>query len=482
MLRVLIAEDEYLIRTGIIAAIPWHKLNMEVCGACENGLDALRAAREQRPDILITDLRMPGLDGLSLIRKLRQLNLACKVIVITCIEDFETLREAMVLKISAYLLKATMTSEELWNVLDQLRNEFVTEESSQQFLENHARLQKLLGQYVFQGGLSFEELCQTLPGLSPTAMRFRTAVLMALPAALSVAQQLKAEEKLSQVLPAQAAPLLLFHDRFCALLIRHMPAAEELQHLISALNLSQRCVCFSGEELMERTPQWRWTAIKRLEEHFFYPEAFALLSADAADLSESAKSHLNHLQNHPLCMLTPALGKRTALLCSRLRESYGNSREDFLAAAAEFAKLIQTFRFLSSGHPHDAQGSAPMVLQNLCSQMPDYDASLASTPAIAAMLQNIRQQFYEPQQLNDAAVSTHFSNSYFSMLFKKATGLSFTDYITATRLQNACEMLCEEKLSIREISDQCGFSDVTYFARCFKKKMGVSPRRWRIIQ
>lgn len=482
MLRVLIAEDEYLIRTGIIAAIPWHKLNMEVCGACENGLDALRAAREQRPDILITDLRMPGLDGLSLIRKLRQQNLACKVIVITCIEDFETLREAMALKISAYLLKATMTSEELWNVLDQLRQEFVTEETSQQLMENRARLQKLMEQYIFQGGLSFEELCQALPGISPSSMRFRTMLLMSMPTPLSAARQLKAEEQLAYLLPVQAAALMLFHENFCVLMMQHTSSAEELQRLVHALEISTRCVCITGEGIMDRVSHWMPAAIQRLNEHFFYPESLVPFSPGADVLSARAKQHLDHLQNHPLGMLTPGLAQRMQQLTAHLSESYGKSREHFLAAAAELAKLVQTLRFLSSGHSYDAQGSAPDVLQSLCSLFPSYDASLAATPSIVSMLQNIRQQFYEPQQLNDAALSTHFSNSYFSMLFKKATGLSFTDYITATRLQNACELLCEDKLSIREISDQCGFSDVTYFARCFKKKMGVSPRRWRIIQ
>ena len=482
MLRVLIAEDEYLIRTGIIAAIPWHKLDMEVCAACENGVDALSIAREQQPDILITDLKMPGMDGLTLIRKLRRQGSNCKVIVITCIEEFETLREAMTLKISAYLLKATMTSSELWGVLDQVRQEFISDRTNARLQEHRPRLQKLMEQYIFCRDITFQEFCEALPELPSGSLRYQTALLMELSAPLSASRQLQAEEQLLSLVSAEETPLLIFHEQHALLLLRDSPDEAKRIRIFEQLALSKRCVCCLDEKFTENAPEWISSALARLSDRFFYPESFVLLALKTDLLSETAHKHIDYLCHHPLCRLTPQMSAHTAQLFDSLRKSFGTDQETFSQAAARIARMIENHRFIHSGQKFEHLPNAISMLEGLCRMLPVYDASLAANTSIASMCQNIRHSFQQPQQLNEAALSAHFSNSYFSMLFKKATGLSFTDYITATRLQNACELLSEHTLNIREISDQCGFSDVTYFARCFKKKLGVSPRRWRSIQ
>ncbi len=113
MYQVIIAEDEFFVRLGIKNSVSWEKYNMQVVCDASNGAEALRAIRQSCPDVLITDLLMPGMGGQQLIESVREAGLEPYIIVITCLEEFKTLQKMMSLGVRDYLLKATMTEAEI---------------------------------------------------------------------------------------------------------------------------------------------------------------------------------------------------------------------------------------------------------------------------------------------------------------------------------------------------------------------------------
>ena len=117
MYRVLFAEDELLIRLGLQNSIPWKDYNMELVAQAENGVKAFELFQRIHPDVVITDIRMEGMDGFQLIQKIREQDEECAIIVISCLDDFETLRKMIPYKIIGYILKASMTMEEVFQVL-----------------------------------------------------------------------------------------------------------------------------------------------------------------------------------------------------------------------------------------------------------------------------------------------------------------------------------------------------------------------------
>ena len=121
MYKVLFAEDELLVRLGLQNSIPWEKYQMEVAALAENGLEAYQLFEKVHPDILITDLRMEGMDGVELVKKVREKDKECAVVVISCLNDFETLRKLIPYNINAYVLKASISIEEVCNVLKQVQ-------------------------------------------------------------------------------------------------------------------------------------------------------------------------------------------------------------------------------------------------------------------------------------------------------------------------------------------------------------------------
>lgn len=126
MYKVLFAEDELLVRLGLQNSIPWSKYEMEVVALADNGTEAYRLFEEIHPDILITDLRMEGMDGLELVKRVREIDKECAIVVISCLNDFETLRKLIPYNINAYVLKASISIDEVCNVLEQTKEYLIS--------------------------------------------------------------------------------------------------------------------------------------------------------------------------------------------------------------------------------------------------------------------------------------------------------------------------------------------------------------------
>ena len=113
MYRVLFVEDELLVRAGLKNSVNWELYDMEIVGEAGDGLTAFQMFCELKPDILITDIKMNGMDGYELIRAVREIDSKCAIVIISCVDDFEALRKMMGYCIIGYILKASMTFDEI---------------------------------------------------------------------------------------------------------------------------------------------------------------------------------------------------------------------------------------------------------------------------------------------------------------------------------------------------------------------------------
>lgn len=113
MITALIAEDELLVRIGISSCVSWAEMDIHLIGETGNGLDAWKLYQEYKPDIVITDIRMPGLSGVELIKKIRAVNQECALIIVTNVDDDETLKEIRQYGVSSILLKAEMNKSDI---------------------------------------------------------------------------------------------------------------------------------------------------------------------------------------------------------------------------------------------------------------------------------------------------------------------------------------------------------------------------------
>jgi len=126
MFRVILAEDEPLVRMGIKSMVNWEDLDMRVVAECSDGEEAWKAYKEYHADLIITDLKMPVMDGMELIRKIRSVDSRARILVLTCIEDFDYARQAIECDVSNYILKLSCTVEKFTGILSRIREELVS--------------------------------------------------------------------------------------------------------------------------------------------------------------------------------------------------------------------------------------------------------------------------------------------------------------------------------------------------------------------
>ena len=107
-IKVLIVDDEVLVRIGIIHAFAWEKNGFEIIGEAADGEGCLEMARSYHPDLIVLDINMPGMDGLEVLRRLKEEGYQGKVIMLTCYDEFEYVREAMRGGASDYVLKSNL--------------------------------------------------------------------------------------------------------------------------------------------------------------------------------------------------------------------------------------------------------------------------------------------------------------------------------------------------------------------------------------
>lgn len=132
MYKVMIVEDEMLVRIGLKNSVEWSKFGLEVTADFPDGLAAWDYYEREKPDVVITDISMPRMDGMELITNIRNLDKHTRIVVLSCLEEFELARKALTLDVSSYILKLTMTEEEIEQVLTSVREELDQKQSQVQ--------------------------------------------------------------------------------------------------------------------------------------------------------------------------------------------------------------------------------------------------------------------------------------------------------------------------------------------------------------
>lgn len=143
MISVMIIDDEEIIREGLKKTIDWESMGCNIVGEAEDGVSGLKAALSIKPDLIFTDIRMPGLDGLQMIARLREMKLLCKVIILTGFRDFEYAQEAV--KQGAYrLLLKPVKTEDLKLTISDAVKEIKSARSKNMIINN---LEKRIKEY-----------------------------------------------------------------------------------------------------------------------------------------------------------------------------------------------------------------------------------------------------------------------------------------------------------------------------------------------
>lgn len=489
MYRVLLAEDEFLIQAGIQASVPWDQLDMQVIARCSDGAAAWKVCQNEMPDIVITDLRMPLMDGLDLIRNIRQHDLRCRIIIITCVEDFFIVKDILDKDVTAYLLKATMTTEDILSTLkkakahlDNLRSNAAPFQSAQHSFSD------LLRDYVLERTITHCEFSHRASNLYGTNEKFGAMMLLRFPHYIAVSE---VRNLLSNRLSILGNCVLLDAPNGLFVLISQPVESAMLRScfsgissaLLAELGLEIHAAVCSEELSFKALPDIYRECSNILEFPYFYPASYYDLAASDATNPSIERDSVLQFSQHPICKGLIRIGsERLQTAFQELKSSYGTDTEAFVRALCASADVLSLHLTIPDSllneietAPHASAGAAL-----LCSQLPACDRHCLYAREIDSSVEYLCSNFTEcAVKLSDLADRCNFSVGYFSLLFRKSVGLSFTEYLTILRIEKARQLLETTKMSVQQVSNSCGFTAVSYFTRYFGQKAHCSPKEWR---
>lgn len=534
MYKVLIADDEVKVCRLIENVINWEALGLQVIGVVNDGAAALQAIRAQQPDIVITDIRMPGIDGLALIEKAKEMDEEITFIIISGHRQFEYARNAMRYGVEDYLLKP-LDEDELSDILTKLihkkenRRESQNREASlhKQIEADSRRMQQTFMEYLVDnakklpGSINMDEVnqeycCSFQPGV------FQVVIIKA-----DISEH-KENEEAYQLLVNQVQKLTENELRPGAKMLLSYPAMEGVYFLINMDEEYER-------ELHKKLKIVR-TRICTLRDLFWDINATVCMGNTTRDFSqirESAKEAKRAVLNRIFLGLNHTIGickKQTssitvrdiisAQLKSGLQERievldgtevrrlldsiyqtvcraldmdgevlYAVSLELMDTLLFSLRKISQEVdvtdrrevfmnRFFMCTSVEEVFRQLMEAFAEGIEEVAEIQAQAESKP-IRKAKKYIQDYYYEALKLDDISAMLGFNTSYFSGLFKKETGKNFSDYLAQVRISQAKQLLIQEDMGVSEVATEVGYQDLKHFSRLFKRLTGLNPSEFR---
>lgn len=503
MYRVFIVDDEPFIIEGLYDIIDWAEAGLEIVGHASNGQKALDALQETSVDILLTDISMPVMNGLDLIRNARHVHPDLKVIVLSGFDEFTYLKEGMMLGIENYLLKPINIKElkaTLHNTVEKLNSYKETrlvQDYSKQILKDNT-LQRWLTHQI--APLEFNDRADLL-GINLECAYIAVSILRIESEAAEVF------ELLSQRLESYDWLTAFFDmDGDIVLLAAMNDADRGRKELKDHLRIFQvdhherllRITIGSVEPLPEQAGQ-SYAAAKKAQEYFWiYPE---LLMIDVSELvfhEGQTKADFSIIDWSSYAKLI--VGKDQENLRLQIQQDFkriqalpGITPQDFQNIAFEMVihfkmelKAIrhaeepdvfnQAFQQIRSASTLDDLEKAILEVADMTV---GFLISDVRSPIVQQVLKYIHQSYAEELSLKMLGAHYNIHPVYLGQLFHKEVNESFTEYINRYRIEKAKELLKTTHTKVHVIAKEVGYWEVGYFYKQFKKYVGISPTDYR---
>ncbi|PKM68307.1 MAG: hypothetical protein CVU95_03660 [Firmicutes bacterium HGW-Firmicutes-2] len=532
MYKVLIVEDELPVRDAIISIINWEILGFEVVYAAEDGQDALNFLEDHEIDLMITDIYMPFIDGLELVRRVRKNDKYCKVVFLTGYNEFEYAKEAITLNANKYLLKP-ITKDELTTVLEEIRENIhqeITERNnmSRLKLEYEKRREYLQDKLLYDVLLGFiprdrvVEACQEL-GVNTAGAAYVVGVI-----------EIMNKKQVGEAVWGEDYSLLHFAlYNICKEIIADYP-----RHYVLMGDHGKIIVCFIsdeetknygkayeilGEMLISIRHIYNMDVVAGMGECYMEFSDFQYSFQDALTALEykvieganqiivktdiersSGKGHRQ--SNEFLEQIEVAIRVNNMDNLSKYIHLYFDMLKFNKVQLGEFKSLVLTLitRIFATFNQLIVDKKENIVLDfylveellkindlNLiqekiiqkCEELIKQLEQKREDDKAILVFQGIQyiESYYDDSNLDLSTICEvlHVSSSYFARIFKLYKNQTFLEYLTMFRMEKAKELLKNSTMKVFEISVKVGYDDPHYFSYNFRKNVGMTPSHYR---
>lgn len=509
-MKIVVVEDETSIRNGLANMLPKINPGYEVVGMASNGEEGLELVSRTRPDLIIMDIQMPGMDGLTMLARLREKSVQCKVLVLTAYSDFSYAKRAIELNIENYLLKPIKIPE-LKRTLDSI-DAMLHQEKEQEMIKE--RLLSL--EQIFRGALLAElPIDESLNQVTQEKYGFDVEEPLVL-FSIWLGERFKAfsDEMMREVeLCAgraddyQSSTLVSSRYQIVLTVFYQVKDAERVRRRYGTSMIPVLC------RNLPTVPIFTWMECQGMKE---LPDAFA-------ELLEQREWNLNF---PPGTLISPQLIQETVTVplkypmiletelreavLKRDREGFGRIFRKFIKACTEephdpgeireacirygihIYSLVKTMGRMKEGI--SAQLMVGKITQAISWEeieeileglymmiLEDDEEDAGLSPLVKQAKKMIEEYYSQGITLEELAQKLCVSEEYLSSQFKKETGASFTETIRKYRIDKVKELLLHSNLKLNQIADMVGYTDPKYMSKVFREEVGMLPAQFRKV-
>lgn len=533
MLKVLIVDDEAIIREGM-QSFPWESHGCRIAGLAEDGEEAILMTKLLSPDIIISDIQMPGLNGLQMAEKIKQLFPDISIVLLTGFDEIEYVRTALHLHVDEYLLKPA-DFQELGQTIDRIVHQRRIRQNRQNnyqkmydqiqaalpVLRTNLFMQLANGHYVSEEEIANSFSLFDIPignyvviGTSYSSndslnlarsMQENWMLCMTVTEACQDIFSNYTSDTLHFINNSSIYFLLIFSDQIqksdcmnAVQLATHkikkklknnlgihlsfgissmgtalMDIAELYYHAYTALT---QC-CFFND-----TPTLYFDDIKDIAlKDFFIPAAKRELFANAINTGneEELEHYIDFILHAFVSGVNQDLNQYKFRIISEILFAIQLSNERHFIHILESGKHMEYINiFINCRTIHDLKIQALSFLRSITAGKHRSSASHYDQTA-QAIIEYIQKHYHENISLDLLAEVFHFSPTYISRLIRRSQGTNFTEIVSETRLNEAKRLLADNSMRIADIGKQTGYLDTSYFIQSFKKRFGVTPNEYR---
>ena len=537
MLKTFLAEDEIVVRENIKKMVPWEQYGFELVGEASDGEMALPLIKKLKPDLLITDIKMPFMDGLTLCKVVKKEFPDIKIVILSGYDDFNYAKEAIGIGVEDYLLKP-ITKNAFLERLCEIRSRYEHEKSQREYYEQfHREMQEYeqnssrdFFEGLISGTMDMGEMYERADklGLDIVAEAYNILIFTLESENAAAGQsetysewEARAREKIEGLFADHSYAMLFRNNVFSyGVLVKEQKdnpgkntrdCVESIREILSDAPAGQPWFIAAGEPV-ERLSNMKHsynTAAQTYARRYLY-DGHILYYRDLKE-EELAKDDGRYLKKVDINAMDPAIIQK--FLGSGLKEETGNFVRDYFHAIGKEPMTSMVFRSyvilnvrfsvlsflnrmgycasaLEESDTEDAleQGGASMeaamayaekILQKAI-EIRDENSGNKNRDILDNSIEYIKNHYMdENMSLNAVAQVANISANHFSALFSQNIGQTFIEYLTGIRMEHAKELLrCTGKRA-SEIALEVGYKDSHYFSYLFKKTQGMTPSDYR---
>lgn len=519
MIRIMIVEDDLLFRRQMRTMLDWNALDMSICAECSDGREALRRITHDVPDLVLTDISMPRMNGIELIAAIKAEYPKVRVIALSSHDDFLFVKDALKLGADDYILKQDIATgmDQFVRVLEEAKERIKPGKAGNADGEHQLILEAIMLR-ILDGSLTnradIQRKLNRLMVFFPFE-RYVTAVIVARDARAVIdirkgermpwqpdgmAAHAFRREIISLTEPAAQSRMSFMiddHTGVCLFNVKGIFSQSRIHNMLRstfAHAFGNRFAYSIGLSLqVEGVNAFAQSCIQArsaAEDGFLYAEqAIAVYQeSDAEKLPEDVAVLL--AQEAPLCQEEQPEAWVQKLVQAvygcRLRmpvfHQFADRLEEILrerAGSRQMADITGYSRFPLHlmAKSHSAQVLAQFIAQCVL-QVVVVDEVLAiqtKNNHVKLAIEYINAYYATPCGLQEVARVLNINSNYLSNLFKQETGMRFMEYVNNVRIAHAKRLMIDRDMHIYEVAHACGFQNVEYFSRLYKGKMGYAP-------